>query len=625
MTTTLTTEAMNLAQIIEHHGQDETLGNQTFIMFRDDETKQMQEVTYQEFYQRSLEYGNMLHQMRSESDKSIEDNFQVGAFMQNTPEFLYLLGGCAFTGSTLVGINNAQVGEKLAQDINGINLDLLVVDNVEQPKTGRTFLETVLVAKKEHGFEGLKRADIMVKGGSYMAEWGEDIETIEDTLLEYGLSLNQFTPQEFDQDKAGVIIFTSGTTGAPKGIEVSWNKLVDVGGVATKILNYTEDDVGYVCMPLNHSNSLYLNIMPALLNGAQILLRRRFSSSQFVNDISEVGATVWNCVGDPASYVVNKVGADTDHSGLPLRTVISTGTNAENRATFSKIFGLDIFTEVYGSTEVGAITMVDKNTPDYSVGKLIKDVKIFGEDSTAALPLAKVDEDGKILNFSEAVGEVVVSQESLAGSAFTGYYKQPEESAERLCNAGEEQFYRMGDLGAIVEQDGIKYLMFLGRTGTDRLRRSGENFSTTFVEDAIRKHPGVTNSAVIGIPEFNSTENDNPIYVVETKDPSTFDVDSFYQHCQETLPGYVLPGFIRVVQELPKTDTLKVRKAELSQQFIERTPAIDEDQNDRLYAVSGGVQEFETADYHTAMKKFTDPAVQSRLIAATRRDDLKFI
>jgi len=111
------------------------------------------------------------------------------------------------------------------------------------------------------------------------------------------------------------------------------------------MLKYTENDVGYVCMPLNHSHSLDLNLMPALLNGAKVLIRRRFSSTNFVKDIEEVGATIWNSVGDPVMYVVNVLGNDVDYSHLPLRVVISTGTNIQNRNVFSKIFDIDSFIE----------------------------------------------------------------------------------------------------------------------------------------------------------------------------------------------------------------------------------------------------------------------------------------
>jgi long-subunit acyl-CoA synthetase (AMP-forming) len=88
-------------------------------------------------------------------------------------------------------------------------------------------------------------------------------------------------PRPFSPNRTGVIIFTSGTTGTPKGIEVSWRKLFDVGIMSTAILNYGENDVGYACMPLNHSNSLYLNFIPALLNGAKAPDQKTVQCQQF--------------------------------------------------------------------------------------------------------------------------------------------------------------------------------------------------------------------------------------------------------------------------------------------------------------------------------------------------------
>jgi fatty-acyl-CoA synthase len=392
--------------------------------------------------------------------------------------------------------------------------------------------------------------------------------------------------------------------------------------MSTTILNYTENDVSYVCMPLNHSNSLYLSLIPALLNGAKLLLRRRFSASNFVGDIERAGATVWNSVGDPVMYVLNTVGEAADYRHLPLRTVVSTGTNARNRKAFTRIFGLDIFTEAFGSTEVGAIATVTPDTPEYCVGKYLpgKEIKILDEFTGAEMELARVDETGRILNFDRAVGEIVVSQASLGDSAFTGYYHMPKETARRVDEAG---FYHMGDLGAAVKIGDGRYIMFLGRTGTDRLRSKGENFSSASVEEIILGYDGVINCVVIGIPQFDSTENDNPIYIVEVEDPTEFDVDSFYAFCRGHVPPYALPGFIRLVNELPKTDTQKVQKPVLLNEFIERTPARDADENDILYSVQEGMlQEFTTEDYRRAMGTCTDPMVRSRFVAVTKRDDL---
>jgi len=609
---------MNVAQVIAFYGTGQGTRDRTFLMFRD-EGGGIQNVTFRETYEQSLHYAHMIQELKKEQGKADSDRYHVGIFAQNTPEFVYLLGGCAFSNSTLVGINNAQVGEKLASDINKIDIDALFVDEFKQPHTDRTFLETVLDARDRFGFDNLT-ADHIIARKRQETGHPASISTIADKLRAYAPAFPDFCPSPLDESNAGVIIFTSGTTGVPKGIEVLWKKVFDVGVVSTDILHYTADDISYICMPLNHSNSLYLALMPALLNGAKVMLRRRFSASSFIQDIEESGATIWNCVGDPAQYVLNRTGEDADYSHLPLRTVISTGTNAHNRKAFTRVFGLDIFTEIFGSTEVGAITKVDENTPAYSVGVLLRDIRVVaeeGEDKGKPRELARVDETGRITNSRESAGEIVVSQESLGDSRFAGYYKLPEESKKCVDDQG---YYHMGDLGAIVEQEGIKYLVFSGRSG-DRIRHKGENFVALDMENVLRHYKGIGLSAAIGIPQAVNTEDD-PMIVVEA-DHERLDVRALYEFCKTELPDYMLPRFIRVVESLPKTDTLKIQKGPLKSAFFERTGEIDADEKDVLYEVRDGTPRlFTSADYRREMDKYRDPNNQQRLLLFTKREDL---
>lgn len=616
-------EGMNVAKIIEHRGTDELIKNSPFIMYRNEKGK-IVSITYGEYYQSSLQYGNMIHQLRAELGLLDAERFHVGVFMQNIPEFFYILGGCAFTNSTLVGINNAQVGEKLAFDINNIDIKILFIDYVKQPGTGGTFIDTVLNSKESNGFTTLTEDYIVIVSkpgkGKKLA-----IPSIPEKLGKYADSLGDFTPVELDVSNAGVIIFTSGTTGVPKGIEVTWTKLFDVGVTATNILQYTDKDVGYICMPINHSNSLYLNIMPALLNGAKLLLRRRFSVRNFVKDIEEVGATVWNSVGDPVQYLINKItatiGEDADFSHLPLRTVISTGTNAENRGTFTRIFGLEIFKEVYGSTEAGAITAVDQNTPPYSVGKLLKDIRVVNEETLEDLELAKVDKNGKITNLNKCAGEIIVNQDSLGASAFTGYYKLPEESVEKICTIKGEEYYRMGDIGAIMEKDGEKYMIFLGRTG-DWIRYKGENWAPVDAEKIVNNYKGITNVGIIGIPQSIGKEDD-PMYVLEVENPVEFDPEKFYAFSKEKFPTYMLPRFIRLVTNIPMTETMKLKKSILKREFYFRAPEMESNREDIIFEmVQGKPERFTAEKYKEEIDKFTDPTNQAALQAFTKRSDL---
>jgi fatty-acyl-CoA synthase len=614
---------MNFSDVIIHNGTDEVIKSRTFIMYRDDREK-IHEVSYEEFYRRSLEYGNMINQLRIVHGVDESDRFHVGIFMQNIPEFFYILGGCAFTCSTLVGVNNAQVGEKLAFDINNIDMDILFVDCVEQPGTGGTFLDTVIKARDAYGFNSLSddRIYIIPSDKKYIPD---GFTSSPEVLQQYYPSLNGFAPKTLDEADTGVIIFTSGTTGAPKGIEVTWKKLYDVGVNGTNILNYSKDDVGYVCMPVNHSNSLYLNIMPAMLNGAKILLRRRFSVSNFVKDIEESGTTIWNCVGDPVQYIINYItttsGEDADFANQKIRTVISTGTNAPNRATFTRMFGLDIFTEVYGSTEAGAITAVNTDTPEYSVGILIKDIRIINENTMEECTLAEIDANGKIINLDRSAGEIVVSQPSLGASAFTGYYRLPEESSKKICFIDGEGFYRMGDLGAITEQNGHRYLIFLGRTG-DWIRFKGENWSPVDGEKVVGKFGDITNAGIIGVPQPIGREDD-PMFILEVDNPDGFDIDTFYSYCKANLPHYMMPRFIRLVQTMPMTETMKLKKSVLKHEFYYRSGELDELETDIIYEISDGkARPFTSSEYEKEIARFADPTNQDTLKAFTKRSGI---
>lgn len=614
---------MNIASVIIHNGSDPLIRGRSFIKFRD-EDEELHSVSYAEFLQKSLAYGNMLQNQKKRLGIGSGRRFHVGVFMQNIPEFFFLLGGCAFTNATLVGVNNAQVGEKLAFDINNIDMHVLFVDLAAQPGTKGTFLDTVRNAKEMHGFSSLNEGSVFLAGSTDDTRRGP-IKTIPHILEESESSRSSFTPEPLDPSQPGVIIFTSGTTGAPKGIEVTWQKLYDVGLTGIRILNYTKDDVGYVCMPINHSNSLYLNIMPAMLCGASFLIRRRFSVRNFVHDIETVQATIWNCVGDPVQYVINhissEIGPHADFSRLPLRTVISTGTNAPNRAVFARMFGLDIFTEVYGSTEAGAIAAVDAGTPEYSVGRLLKDIRIISEASGRECALAQADETGRILNLDEAAGEIVVSQLSLGASAFTGYYRLSGESAKKIVTIGGEDFYRMGDLGAIVEKDGAGYLVFLGRTG-DWIRFKGENWAPVDAEKIIGKYEGITNAGVIGVPQPVGREDD-PMYIIETSRPDAFDAAAFYAYCRETLPHYMHPRFIRIVKSVPMTETMKLKKSILKREFYFRSPETDGSTDDIVYILeNGSPRRFSSADYRDWMTGFTEATNRDTLHAYTKRNDL---
>ena len=209
-------------------------------------------------------------------------------------------------------------------------------------------------------------------------------------------------------------------------------------------------------MPLAHSNSMYLNYMSALISGATIGLRARFSAGKFVSDIYRCGATVWNCVGKPVTYILSTIG-DADYSDSPLRITVSTGATADEQDRFTRIFGLDSFVEAYGQTETGAITVKTADSARDSAGK-----------RNPSRPLLILDETCGKDGFREAlergaVGEIAVDNDALGDSAFRGYYRNEAATGSKLYTHKDGRtYYLTGDLGKIDEQDN---LFFMGRMG----------------------------------------------------------------------------------------------------------------------------------------------------------------
>jgi len=200
--------------------------------------------------------------------------------------------------------------------------------------------------------------------------------------------------------------------------------------------------------------------------------------------------------------------------------------------------------------------------------------------------------------------------ESLGASAFAGYFNLPEISAERLIEIDGEEFYRMGDLGAVADVDGVKYLNFLGRTG-DWIRYKGENFAPIDVEKVLDGLDGVVNSAVIGVPQTVGKEDD-PMYVLEVTDE--FDLVEFLATCRDGLAHYQQPRFVKIVGSLPMTGTMKVQKAPLKEDFY------DPSRGEVYHVLDSAPLEFSEEDFSLALEKCEDSSNKDRLTAYVGRD-----
>lgn len=363
-----------------------------------------------------------------------------------------------------------------------------------------------------------------------------------------------------------MIIYTSGTTGLPKGINNNHFKLCATGIGVSGRLGLGRDDCGYTCMPLFHSNSMFIGFMPTFWVGARLALRERFSATGFVPDVLQHGVTYWNYVGEPVHYVLQalerKYGGDlerlraevTDHPDNHLSWAIGNGASPPDIDRFIDWLGLEDMYELYGSTEAAIATYRRKGDPRGSVGEITDPaVRILASDGRECPP-AELDADGHILNYEAAVGEIC----RVAGDTalFQGYFDNSSANTQKYRDG----VYHSGDLGHVLERDGCRYLYFDGRTD-DWIRKDGENFSALQVARLLQEHGDVSLAAAYGVPCAVSDEL--VMAALKLRDGASFDPAGFFEFCERQVTEGGMdrkwfPDFVRVVDDFEYTGTQKI-------------------------------------------------------------------
>ena len=450
--------------------------------------------------------------------------FHVGVLFDNTPEYLAALGAAALSGATLVGLNPTRQGDNLARDANHVDLCALITEPAHaallEPIRGQLDVPRVLTVGRDLDAE-------------------LDVVTPDEAAVNVDPSLAT----------TWVLVFTSGTTTAPKAVICSHRRLLVTGERMRAMLDVGPDDVGYLCMPLFHSNSLMVGLMPALVTGAAVALSRRFSARGWLPDVRRYGATYWNYTGKPLAYLL-ATDERPDDADNPLVRAYGNEGNDALVAAFARRFGVEVL-DAFGPTEGGIGIVRGPEDPPGSLGHSGGIVKVFDPDDNEC-PTAEFDASGRLINAEACVGELVNTS---GPGPFEGYYKNDEATAKATRNG----WYWSGDLG-YADKDGFVY--FAGRTA-DWLRVDGENFPTGPIENTVSRHPDVVALAVYGVPDVEA--GDQVMAALVLRDGASFDSAAFaaWLDDQADLGPKWRPRFVRVARDLPRTPTHKVLHRQL--------------------------------------------------------------
>ena len=479
--------------------------------------------TFAETYREACRYANfLLAQTRAAQP------FHVGVLMDNLPEFVFAELGCALAGAALVGLNPTRTGSALARDVEYADCQLVLV-------------EARYAAQLGEAIGGAGGPRVWTVDGTDDGAWPR---------LESGLEGVASTDPQVAVDPSALlmIVFTSGTTRAPKGVLNSQGRLAMLGwGAVMHMCHCTADDVVYCAMPLYHANAQILAFAPPLIAGGGLALARRFSKTNFLPDVRRYGATLFNYVGNPLAYIMDTP-ERPDDADNPLRLAYGNEAPRQYIEAFAKRFGCEVI-DGYGASEVGVGFSRTAADPARSLGRA-PGVKIIGEDGRER-PVARFDDAGRLLNPDEAVGEIVNTNGRFL---FEGYYKDDLATQERTRNG----WFHTGDLG-YMDADG--YIYFAGRDA-EWLRVGGENFLARPIEDVLAAHPEVMLASVYGVPDPEA--GDQVMAAIALQSDVRFDPVAFTRFIDGAdLPPRWRPTFVRVAQELATTHTNKVLKRTL--------------------------------------------------------------
>ncbi len=333
------------------------------------------------------------------------------------------------------------------------------------------------------------------------------------------------------------IMYTSGTTGPPKGVMLSDSMYQAAGRTAALVADVRPGDTLFLWEPFYHIAGVQA-VTLCLQRVVSCALVERFSASIFWDQVRRHGATQIHYLGGVLG-VLMKQPERPDDAENPARIAWGAAASAEMWPRFEQRFGVRIH-ECYGLTEGASFTTINLAGRVGSIGTPVDHFEVrIVDDDDRPLPTGRTGE--------------IIQREGEPGLLMKGYFKNPEGTGAALRDG----WLRTGDLGY---RDAEGFYYFAGRK-KDRIRRRGENVSAWEVERAVNACPGVEESAVIGVPS-ELGEDDIKVFV---RPAAAGEVDplDLIRWCEERLAYFQVPRYVAFVEEFPKTPSERIRKEEL--------------------------------------------------------------
>ena len=484
-----------------------------------------QSKTYQEFYDGVLKAAAMFQGL------GIEKGDRVCLFLPNCIEYVYSWFGLSLIGAIAVPVNTAYKRDEMAYILNNSAAKGIVTDpSLAEVAGAAVDLASTVQVKLLRDPDG--------PGAAGWTDFGEA-----HAMAQPLASLPEVSPQDIS-----MLVYTSGTTGNPKGVQVTHLMYVAAGQGFAHWTQATPDDRFFTCLPYYHANIQYYSTMGALAAGATLVVVDRFSASRFWGQVREAKATVVNFIG-MMMPVLSKNSPSTDDKDNTVRLFYgSPSFPPEFLAEFQERFDTNIIVG-FGMTETcfGTIERIGAERRAGSSGEPRQHPQEGFENRVRI-----ADQETGVPVGIDVVGEITIHNPAI----MPGYWRNDEQNKETLRDG----WLFTGDLGWV---DSAGFLYFVDRK-KDIIRRRGENISSQEVENVVKRHPKVLDCAVLAVPS-ELGEDEVKAYVTPREGEAP-DPEELVYWCAEDLAYFKVPRYWEIRDELPRTPSLRVRKDVLRQE-----------------------------------------------------------
>ena len=503
----------------------------------------------------NLSYRELAQTANRYSRWALEQGIRIGdcvcLMMPNRPEFVAVWLGISRVGGIVALLNTSLRGASLAHCVGAARPRLAIVDST-------------LCAEF---------AAAVSPSDSGIACWAYGAHVPDFAPLELALMRQCADPLDAGErppvttSDPALYIYTSGTTGLPKAANVSHHRIMTWSHWFAGMLDVRPSDRMYNCLPMYHSIGGVVAIGAVLVAGGSVLLRERFSASQFWCDVTDHGCTLFQYIGELCRYLVNAPHhpRETQHR---LRLCCGNGLRADTWEQFVERFKIPQIIEFYAATE-NNFSLFNCDGRPGAIGKIPSflahrfNIALVRMDVDGREPLR--DANGLCLRCApnepgEALGQIHAGS-GAQGSKFEGYTDRAASEKKLLRDvfAKGDLWLRSGDL---MRKDGKGFFYFVDRLG-DTFRWKGENVATSEVSNVLLSIPGILDVAVYGVA-VPGTEGKAGMATIVAG--AGFDLPALPTYLKERLPTYARPVFVRIRTALEVTDTFKHKKHTLARE-----------------------------------------------------------